>query len=324
MKRPKVLPIITLISFLLLGFQSYGRGEIANRVVALVNSELITLYELNKRIRVVTGLDPIDLKRKDEKAYLQTRRQVLDALVNEKIALEKVRELGIEVTPKEVDAAIERLKQTNHLTHEDLIDNLKRNGMTYEAYRGKIKSDLERAQLINFEVKSKIIIREEKIKAYYNAHIDEFSSAEKVHLAAIFLKQKDPSAQDEALTLYRKGERLVSRIKSGEDFAEIARENSQGPGAEGGGDLGLFRTSNLDPELAKIVQDMSPEDVSEPIIRPSGIQIIKLVERERGSVRPLEKVKDAIYGILYREEINRRYTSWINELREQAYLKIIF
>jgi peptidyl-prolyl cis-trans isomerase SurA len=323
MKGRKIL-FITLMAVLPLISQAFVRAEIANRVVALVNSELITLYELNKRIREVTGLDPSDLKIKDEKAYLQMRRQVLDVLVNEKIALEKVRELGIKVAPQEVDAAIERIKQTNHLTHEDLINNLKKNGMTYETYQAKIKSDLERAQLINFEVKSKIIIREEKIKAYYDAHIDQFSSVEKVHLAAIFLKQKKPSDQDETLELHRKAEKIISQIKNGQDFAEIAKENSQGPGADEGGDLGLFKTSNLDPELAEIVKDMSPGDVSRPIIRPSGIQIIKLVERAGGSVRPLETVRDAIYEILYREEINRRYTSWINELREQAYLKIIF
>ena len=110
----------------------------------------------------------------------------------------------------------------------------------------------------------------------------------------------------------------------GENFAKIAKEVSQGPGAEEGGDLGFFKVSNLDPELTKVVKDMSPGDVSRPIIRPSGIQIIQLVGREGGRVRPFEEVKDAIYEILYREEINKRYSSWIKELRESAYLKIIF
>jgi peptidyl-prolyl cis-trans isomerase SurA len=324
MKSRTMLSLIALFSVLPLVFQLHARAEIANRVVALVNNELITLYELNKRIRAVTGLDPIELKRRDEGAFLQTRRQVLDALVNEKITLGKVRELGIQVTSGDVDAAVERIKKTNHLTHEDLLENLKKNGMTYEAYRAKIKDDLERAQLINFEVKSKIIIRDEKIEAYYHAHIDQFSKAEEVRLAAIFLKQKKADDQEEALALFRQAETLVSRIRNGESFAEIAKKNSQGPGADEGGDLGFFKTANLDPELAEIIEDMSTGDVSAPIMRPSGVQIIKLLEKAGGSVRPLDSVRDAIHETLYREEINRRYTSWINELREQAYLKIIF
>jgi peptidyl-prolyl cis-trans isomerase SurA len=324
MKGFKLFSVISAIGILPLIFHGFVRAEIANRVVALVNSELITLYELNKRIRNVTGRDPSDLKVKDERAYLETRRQILDILINEKIALEKVREFGIKVTPKEVDAAIERVKQSNQLTQEDLVANLKNNGMTYEAYQEKIKSDLERAQLINFEVNSKIIIRDEEIKAYYDSHIDQFSSAEKVHLAAIFLKQENPSNEDEALALYRKGEEIASIIKGGENFAKIAKKVSQGPGAEEGGNLGFFKVSNLDPELTKVLKDMSPGDVSRPIIRPSGIQIIQLVGREGGRVRPFEEVRDAIYEILYREEINKRYSSWIKELRESAYLKIIF
>lgn len=282
MKGFRLFSVISAIGILPLIFHAVVRAEIANRVVALVNSELITLYELNKRIRDVTGRDPGDLKMKDENAYLKLRRQVLDILINEKITLEKVQEFGIQVTPKEVDAAIERVKQSNQLTQEDLIVSLKNNGMTYEAYQEKIKSDLERAELINYEVKSKIIIRDEKIKAYYDAHIDQFSSGEKVHLAAIFLKQENPSDEDEALALHRKGEEITSIIKKGENFAKIAKKVSQGPGAEEGGDLGFFKVSNLDPELTKVVKEMSPGDVSRPIIRPSGIQIIQLVSREGG------------------------------------------
>ena len=104
----------------------------------------------------------------------------------------------------------------------------------------------------------------------------------------------------------------------------MAKKFSEGPGAEDGGDLGFFNTSQLDPELTRIIKDMSAGDTSEPIIRPSGIQIIKLLEKQEGRVKPLEEVRDAIYGILYRKEVNERYSSWIKELREKAYTKIIF
>jgi len=302
----------------------FGWAEIVNRVVAQVNSEVITLFELNKKMKEITGLEATELRRKDEETFFKIRRQILDLLVDEKITNEKIREFGIRVTSREVDAAIEKIKESNQLTHEDLLDSLKKNAMSYEDYRRKVKNDLERSALINYEVKLKIVIREEEISKYYNDHMDEFSTPERVRLAAIFLKQEDPSDQDESRVLYRKAEEIVSGLKSGADFGDMARRFSQGPAAKEGGDLGVFETFQLDPELTRIIKDLSPGDVSRPILRPSGIQIIKLIEKKSGVVKPIEEVRDAIYKILYDNEINKRYSTWIKELREKAYLKIIF
>ena len=324
MKAFKAFSIIFGAVMLAQIYHPLASAEIFNRVVAQVNDEVITLYELNMKIKELTGFDPGDLRMKDEKRFLEIRRKIIDFLVDEKITNEKIQELGIQVTPKEVDAAIERIKQSNRLTHEDLLASLKKQQMSYESYRERIKRDLERTRLINFEVKSKIIIREEEIKEYYSKNKDKFSTPENVHLAAIFLKRKDQLNQEETLALYRKAEEIVARLKKGENFSEMARKLSQGPGAEEGGDLGLFKTSQLDPDLIKVVKNMSPGDISRPIIRPAGIQIVKLVEKQDGRVEPFETVRDAIFGILYQEEINKRYFSWIKELRKKAYTKIIF
>ncbi len=320
MKVFKIFSILVLSVVFGLIFHLSALPEICNRIVAIVNSEIITLHELNNKIKELTGLEPADLRIQDEESYLEARRSVLDLLIDEKLGHEKVRELGIEVTPKEVDAAIERIKESNNLTHEDLIAGLKEQGMSYESYWKRMKSDIERMQLVDFEVKSKVIIREEKIEEYYKSHRDEFKSEEKVQLAAIFLKREDPSNQDETLFLSQKAEEILSKLKSGEDFIELARKFSQGPGAEAGGDLGLFKTSQLDPELKEIIKDMSAGDVNGPIILPSAIQIIKVVERQEA----VDEMRNAIYRILYQEEIDKRYSSWINDLRKKAYIKIIF
>lgn len=315
-----------LVPFIAIGFAgdiSFS-AEIRNRVVAIVNDELITLHELNTRVKEMTGYDPSDLKAMDKGGYLETRRKIVDLMIDEKIALEKIRELGINVTDKKVDAAIEMIKKDNHLTHEELIARLKEDGLTYEKYRANIRRELERVELVNFEVKSKIILREEKIKEYYDKHKEQFRTNEKVHLAAIVLIQEDPSDQDEARSLNRKAGEILARLRNGEDFGELARKLSQGPGASEGGDMGFFKDSELNPKLRKVIKDMSAGEISEPITMPNGIQIIRILEKQGGGVRTFDEVRDAIHGILYREELNKRYSSWIRELREKAYTKIIF
>jgi len=299
-------------------------AEIQNRVVAIVNDDLITLHELDGRIRELTGYTTNELKEKSEQTYIETRRRVLDDLIDQKIALEKIKELEIKVDSKEVDQAIERVKEDNQLTQEGLLEKLKERGMTYESYRESIRTELERMQLINYEVQSKIVLTEESIEKYYREHIDEFSSGGKVRLGLIFLKQRDPEDPNEARALQQKADEILSLIQGGEDFEKLARKFSSGPGAQEGGDLGVFKLSELDREMAKQIEGLSSGEVARPIIRPDGIRIIKVVEKDGEGVKSLDQVRNAIQSILFREEVAKRYATWLSESRKRAYVKIIF
>lgn len=299
-------------------------AEIFNRIVAAVNNEIITLYELNGRISEITGTNPSELEHIDKTGFLETRRNVLDLLIDEKITHDKIVELGMEATSKELDAAIENVKARNNWTHEDMIEIMKHDGISYEQYRNNIKKEMEQMRLIDFEVKSKIIISDEDIKKYYDEHADEFKSEEKVHLAIILLTEESHSGQNEGLSLAQKVEEVVSRLKNGEDFGVLAMEFSQGPGAKDGGDLGVIKTANLDPKLKNIIDDMDVGRISKPIFMPSGVHIIKLVEKHNKGVKTLEEVESFISETLYREEINKRFLIWIKELREKAFIKVIF
>ncbi len=301
-----------------------GYGEVCNRVVAVVNNDVITLFELNTRIKEMTGVDPEQMKAQDEKRYLEMRRRIIDLLIDEKLALGKILEQHIVVTDREVDAAIERIKQEKKMTQEDLVAGLKQINLTYEAYRQNIKADIERMRLINLEVKSKIIVREERIREYYDAHKSEYSKEERIRLAAIFLKGDGLTAPPEDAALKNQLDQVLQRLQAGEDFGALAKELSQGPGAKEGGDLGYFKPQQLEPELIKAIEPLAVGGVSGPIYRPYGIQILKVVAREPGGDLPFEQVKETIYDLLYREEVNRSYTHWIKELREKAFTKIIF
>jgi len=319
--------IIVLILLFLGGNAFLGGkacGEIYNRVVAIVNADVVTLYELNTRMSEFTGMTPEALKRKSESQYVEMRRKILEMLIEEKIALEKIEELKITVPPKEVDAAIERVKQENNLTQEGMVAALKEQGQSYEEYRKKLKTELERIRLINYEVKSKIIITEEELKAYYDEHKDEFSTKGKVHLAMIFLQREDPADRDESRSLKEKARQIVQKIKAGEDFGTLAKQFSNGPGANEGGDLGVLKISELNPEMVATIKDLSSGEVGAPIIGPGGIQIIKVIEKDKGGEKSFDQVKNAIHSTLYRKKLDQAYSAWIKNLREKSYTKIIF
>ncbi|MBN1847447.1 MAG: peptidylprolyl isomerase [Deltaproteobacteria bacterium] len=298
-------------------------AEIINRVVAIVDDDVITLFELNQMIRNVTGNTPEDIRAKDEEQFFETRENVLNLMIDDRIAQKKVKELGIMVSQGQIDAEIENIKKNNRMTHEDLLNGLKREGLTYEVFRENLKKDLERQGLINAEVKSKILIREEQIKEYYDQHYDEFKNDEQIHLAGIFLIEKDSTTDENMQTLMEKSQMIINELDTGKDFGELAKRYSDGPGAEEGGDLGTILTAQLDEDLRHIIRGLSEGEVSQPIQRGNGIQIFKLLKRMGGETRSFDEIKDSIYDRLYRDEINKRYLTWIKDLRESTYMKII-
>ena len=298
-------------------------AEVCNRVVAVVNNDVITLYELNNRIKEMTGSAPEELMQKNETMFRDAQRKILELLIDEKIAQAKIKELGIKVADRQVDNFLEKVKRDNQWTQEDLVAGLEKEGLSYEKYRERVRRDIERAQLIEYEVRSKIIIRDEVIQKYYEDHRGTFGVAEKVQLAGIFLMRKNMKSEEEMRELYKKAQDISAKLKAGADFSQMAANYSEGPGANQGGDLGQFTVDHLEAGLKSVVEALPEGGISDPLVRPNGIQIIKVVKKQTGKIRSLEEMREAIYGILYQEEVNRRYQAWIKELRDSAYTRVM-
>ncbi len=316
MKRPKplvfcLIPLIGLIACTAL------YAEVCNRIVAVVNDDVITLYELNQKIEQLTGQKITDLENQNDEAFFQARRNILDLLVDEKLIQAKAKETGYEATLSETDTTIERIKTANHWTQEDLVAAVQGQGYNFDEFRMKIKNDMDKNRFIDLEIKSKIVISDEAVKKYYEEHADENKTYDKVRLAIIAFSNDTPSAQE-------KVNMILERLKNGDDFGDLAKQYSQGPNAKGGGDLGLIKTSQLDPNLKKMVENMTAGEITQPIITHSGVQIIKLVEKKEEGVKSLEEAKDAIYDTLYKAEFEQRFATKMKELREKSYIKIIF
>jgi peptidyl-prolyl cis-trans isomerase SurA len=299
-------------------------AEVTNRIVASVNNDIITLWELNASIKRLTGLSPKDLQRRDEKKFYDLRRALLNELINEKIAQQEIAKLGLTVTDEEVQASIERIKEENNLTQEELIASLNAEGTSFEEYREQIKKDIEHMRLVEHEVRSKIVVTDEDIRRYYENNAHEYRQVHKVRLARIFLRIKDPDSAEEIARVRAAGRKILQELNSGQDFSEMARKYSQGPGAAEGGDLGWIAMDQLETKLREAVAKLSPGEYTDLHPAPSGFQIITVVEEKEAGVRPLEGVRDEIYSKLYKKKVEEKYAAWIQGLREKSYIKVIF
>jgi len=316
------LPFMLLLASLVLAPDHLG-AEITNKIVATVNGDIVTLHELNTSINRLTGLSIRELRLRDETNFYEVRRAVLDNLINEKITRQQVIKLGIKVAPKAVEEAIEKVKGENNLTQEELLYSLKQEGITLEEYRERIKGEIERFQLVNYEVKSKIVITEEDARDYYQKHTKEYAEAHKVKLARILLKIGNPDDKEEIAQVKDLGGEILEGLREGRDFFMMARAYSQGPAAPEGGDLGWIQVSQLEPTLRRRIAELSPGEYTDLDRAPSGFQIIKLIEERKGGIKSFERVRDAIYSRLFKEKVEKRYTTWLKGLREESFIKVI-
>lgn len=318
-----MLPIMLFCMFFIVS-PDHPRAKIANRIVAIVNSDIITLHELNTSIKRLTGLSAKELRLRGETSFYEVRRAVLDSLINEKITKQQIIKSGIKGAEKDVDEAIEKVKRENNLTQEELLYSLKQEGITLTEYREKMEREIQRFQLVNHEVKSRIVITEEEMRNYYQEHAREYAETHEVRLARIFLKVRNPDDREETAQVRNLGIEILEWLKEGRDFSKMARIHSQGPAASEGGDLGWVKVSELAPRLREKVAKLSAGEHTDLDLAPSGFQIIKLIEEKRGEIKPFEKVRDVIYSRLFGEKVEKRYATWLKRLRDESFIKVIF
>ncbi len=302
-----------------------GQAELVDRIVAIVNDEVITLSELEAAVSPYTSQIQTAAYRPEEKQEMlfKVRRDILDRMIDRKLTEQKGEALGVSVSESEVDQRIERIKEEEFLTEEALRKALADEGYTLEDYRKRIKSQLLGIKLINQEVKSKVAITEDEIRAYYKDHKSAYSGQKKYHLRTILVRVdawEDHSAKTAAQD---KIETIATKLRAGVPFEDLARRYSEDITAESGGDIGWFSISELTKELQETVRWMEEGQVSPVLETEQGYQILKLEQIEGTSGKTLEEAKAEIQETIYRQMVERKYDDWLKDLREDAYIKIV-
>ncbi len=307
---------LILFSLFILLISGNAATEVINKIVAIVNEDVITLKDLNERIAFIS---------KQNKDFNTDQpsidpKEILSELIDEKLAESKAKELGIKVTEAELNEFVKRIMQQNFLTEEEFTEKLKQSNMTFEDFKSNIRKDLLREKLLSQEVRGKIIVSDESIRNYYENNKAKFQTPDSVRLSAIFLPLDPVEHQKTVESAFQ----ILKRIRSGERFEELVKEYSVGPGKNASGSLGLFKISELHPELAKVIRNLKQGEVSEPLLLGNYVQILKVEERLGGVEAPFEEVKEVIREELYREELQRRFREFVEELKASSYVKVLY
>jgi peptidyl-prolyl cis-trans isomerase SurA len=306
-------------------FSQKVSAEIVERIVAIVNSETIMLTELKgyrEKIKKGGLVDDSLLKLSDPKKILTDDKALLDHLVNEKIMESEIKRLNIQVTIEQVEKEINSIAQKNGISRDQLIEALKNQGVSFSDYQDFMRTTLERQNLIEKEVSSKIKISEAEISEYFLKHSDkkinhqQFFEYELSHM--LFLKKNGGGSAAESRAI-----EVFKQLEAGKDFSELASKFSEDPNFTQGGFLGVFKVHEMNSSLAKNVLNLEPGQYSKVLLAPGdNYQIVK-VQKKKVIPNPLlDAQKPKIQSILFENAFKQQMSAWLERKRQEAFIKI--
>lgn len=281
---------------------------VVDRVVAVVNNEIITLSDLQREEA---------LKKRDA---VRDDRLVLEDMIDRKLQMAAAKRAGVDVTDKELDDAVADIMKRNSMDMMQFSVALAKDGLTLEQYKEELREQITLSRLFNKYVRSGVNVDEAEVRAFYQNNPKTFSLPEEIRVRRIFLAMPDQATQDQAAAVREKAQSVYARLQKGEDFIHLVREVSQGETASQDGDLGFMQREDALPEIVEAARALKPGDTSSPFLCAGGYNIIKL-EEVRTPVKPFEKVKDEIMKTLYEQKLENTYRSWLQALRGDSHIE---
>ena len=255
----------------------------ADRIVAVVNDEVITLHELRTRLdltvnqlqRQGTSLPPREVLEK----------QMLERMIMDKVQLQHAREIGLRIDDAQLEQALQRIAAANKLSLAQFRDALQRDGIPFTRFREEIREEMTVSRLREREVESRISISEGEIDNYLSGE-STADSSEEYEVAHILLRAPESATPEQLQQLKVKADNIYAKLQQGEDFAEMAAAYSDAPDGLQGGSLGLRPLDRLPSIFAEEVTRLQPGGMAPVLRSPNGFHLLKLVSKRGGVVMP--------------------------------------
>src|SRR5450759_1955346 len=227
-------------------------AEVVDKIIAVVNDEIITLAEFNTAFEPYLKNIEDNYKGKDKETLInQAKEAFLKRLVDNLLIEQEAKKagMGIVIKDEEVMDVIRDMMAKKKSNMEDFKKNLAREGNSLESLKKDIRSQMMRMRLLRREIKSKVIVSDEEIGEYYNKNRQDYEGKEAVRLKQIFLAIPAKADKVTRAKLKKEAQKLRRRIMNGESFDFLALNYSQGPAAAQGGDIGFIGKGAIIPEV---------------------------------------------------------------------------
>lgn len=310
--------LTVLLSAFALAAPSVFAAEVVERIIAVVNDEIVTEQDLEASMAPVLAQYRASYTGRDlEEKVREAREQFERKIIEDRLVLSEAKRRQVIVKDEEVDEMMTEVRN-KFPSREIFMKALEDQGTTEKKLWNRFKDQLMGQKLVNFEVKSKVSVSPGEVSEYYKQHPDEFTQGDRVRLGHILVRV-GARTEEEAKALV---DQLSARIAGGESFEEIARQYSEGAEAKDGGEMGWITKGQLMGEIDGKVFALQQGQVTEPIKSSLGYHLFRINERQQFSIFPIADVREDIQDRIFKKKLKQRLEEWIVDLKKNAYISI--
>lgn len=293
-------------------------SEVVERIVAVVNDEIITDHDLDLVVAPVAAQYRTLYTGAELEARMTTLRQeFLNKLIEDRLILSEAKRKQVIVKDNEVDDMMTEVR--NKFPNRDLfLKALDDQGLSEKKLWQRFHDQIMTQKYVNYEVRSKVSVSPGEISDYYKAHEQDFVQGERVKLEQILVREGSRSegeARDFADNLYQ-------QIQGGKSFEDLARQYSEGTEAKDGGDMGWIEKGQLVGEIDEKVFSLKQGEIASPLKSALGYHIFKAVEKQAAATRPMADVRSEIQDTIFKQKVKKKLDAFIAGLRKSAYISI--
>ena len=257
---------------------------VLDRIVAVVNDEVITRNNLDERVNLAFA----QLRRQGTPAPAREvlEKQILDRMISDRVQLQFAKETGLRVDDAELDRALNRIAEDNKLTLPQLRTTLEKDGIPFTKFREDIRNEIVTVRLREREVDYRIIVSDGEIDNFIQNQQAQTGATDEYNLSHILVTVPESASPEQIQSRRSRAEQALVQIKSGTDFRQVAATFSDAPDALQGGSMGWREATRLPTLFVEALQKTQQGEVTELLRSANGFHILRL-NAKRGSASPV-------------------------------------
>jgi len=300
-------PFISILSILMIAaILSSCQRAMPSDIVAQVNGESITVAEFTAELFPMVEGYQIPPTSQEEVDFKNLKKALLDQAIEKRLVLIEAQKIGITVSDDELEEAFAFIKRSYP---QGRFDEVVRDEAARRQWKERLHQRLLIEKVINRVSQITSPIDEHAVRKYYRKHRSEFAVPEQVRVRQIVVKDR------------QEAQNLLTRIKQGASFEELARRHSTGPEADMGGDLGFFGRGDM-PEEFDVVFSLKAGETSDIVQSPYGYHIFQVVAKRGQAEANFDVVKDQVKKMLVREEEDKIFRGWLKRVKKKASIRV--
>lgn len=296
-------------------------ADTVDRILVVVNDEIITesdltqaLYPLVTRLRATASGPDLELK------LQEVHQNVLRDMVSDRLIISAARALDprfkIAAEPAEIDEMVDQMREK--FPSEEVFEKVMREqGLSHKKLRDRFRDDIMKRKMVDFKVKSRVSLSPGEIKAFYDSHSEDFKGIPEIRARQILIRAGTTRSEELAQSTMAS---VVEQLAKGAEFADLAREYSEGSEAAEGGDMGWVRQGRFMDRIDNALFKLDAGQTSEPVKTQLGLHLFRVEEKRLAPGQTFQEAIPRIENYLYKKKVADELKAWIKELKETAFI----